>query len=150
MRHETRINLLPGFQSSSLVRPSLLLSAYLVGNDDKVSDLWEHREGLRKAIKEILAGGNIPTRVMTLIYLAGLRAAAPRRISLLPQPHPCCSEAFTPIEARQCLSACLSNCQSASAEPRPGVLLMLSFSCLQRLAFSKKSSLGISCRMNLT
>lgn len=37
-----------------------LLFEYFGGNNDNVSDLWEHQEGLRKAIKELLAGGNIP------------------------------------------------------------------------------------------
>lgn len=56
-------------------------SPHIVWKDDALSDLWEHREGLREAIKEILAGGNIPTHVATLIYLAGPRAAASRRAS---------------------------------------------------------------------
>lgn len=69
--------------------PPLSLAARLGrDDDDALPDLWERREGLRKAIKEILAGGNIPTHVVTLIYPAGaacgciLGASSP----LLPPP----------------------------------------------------------------
>lgn len=93
-----------------------------VRNDDALSDLWQDLEGLRKAIKEILAGGNIPTHVVTLIHLAG--AACRGKPPLLPQPRPCRSETFTPIRARQCLSA--------SARPR---LTAPTAARLPRLAF---------------
>lgn len=76
---------------------------YFYRDNNNISDLWEHQEGLRKAIKKLLAGGNIATRVVTLIYLAGLCITASQHLSLLPQPHPCCSEICTPIKRYCCL-----------------------------------------------
>lgn len=90
-------------QHTPKMRGCCLLFEYFGGNNNSVSDLWEHQEGLRKAIKELLAGGNIPTHVVTLIYLAGLCTAASQHLSLLPQPHPCCSEICTPIKRYRCL-----------------------------------------------
>lgn len=84
-----------------IIPPRPIQCFYRANNN--ISDLWGHQEGLRKAIKKLLAGGNIPTRVVTLIYLAGLCISASQHLSLLPQPHPCCSEICTPIKRYRCL-----------------------------------------------
>lgn len=91
-------------------------------DNNNVSDLWERQEGLRKAIRKLLVGSNIPTCVVTLIYLAGLCITASQHLSLLPQPHPCCSENCIPINRYHCLRCgvreatscwiCLSVCLS--------------------------------------
>ncbi len=84
-----------------IILPQLI--EYFYRDNNNISDLWEHQEGLRKAIKKLLAGGNIATRVVTLIYLAGLCITASQHLSLLPQPHPCCSEICMPIKRYCCL-----------------------------------------------
>ena len=53
----------------------ITITFQIYGNTKKVS---------RKAIKKLLAGGNIPTRVVTLIYLAGLCITASQHLSLPP------------------------------------------------------------------
>lgn len=109
-----------------VIAPPQLIE-YFYRDNNNISDLWEHQEGLRKAIKKLLAGGNIPTRVVTLIYPAGLCITASQHLSLLPQPHPCCSEICTPIKRYCCLwcrvdkvafcwicvSVCLFKCKSS-------------------------------------
>lgn len=86
-----------------IVPPQLI--KYFYGDNNNISDLWEHQEGLRKAIKKLLAGSTIATHVVTLIYLAGLCITASQHLSLLPQPHPCCSKICTAIK-RYCSVRC--------------------------------------------
>lgn len=62
-----------------------------------------------------MAGGNIPTHVVTLIYLAGLSISASQHLSLLPQPHPCCSEIYT-LHPLRGIAVCAGQTKQHSVE----------------------------------